>query len=142
MLRKRKASLAEMMGIEFYAEFKVVFGASWWHHLGAALLDVVTPQAYYQIQENGVLVWDELGFKAYCADIAKFPADSIEDAMLRSWYRLFWEVGVCMFRGDEGQVRNFALHKMGKRPSAVLPIDPQLSLQFPTDPHEDEEVES
>ncbi len=136
ILRKRKAWLAEMMGIECYAAFKVVFGASWWHHLGAALLDVVMPQDYYQIPENGALVWDDLGFKAYCADIAKFPGLSIEDAMLHSWYRLFWEVGMCMFRGDEGQVRDFALHKIGKRPSVVPPIDPQLFLIFPTNPEE------
>jgi len=131
IFRKRKAWLAAEMGIECYADFKKMFGAHWWHRLGAALVDVVMPEEYYQIPENGVLVWDDLGFKAYCADIAKFPAVSIEDAMLHSWYRLFWEVGMCMFRGDGGQVRDFALHKIGKRPLVVAPIDPQLFLRFP-----------
>jgi len=56
------------------------------------------PPEYYQIPKNGVLEWDELGFKAYCADLARFPASSVDDAMLHSWYRLFWEVGKILYR--------------------------------------------
>jgi len=41
ILRKRKAWLAAEMGIEFYADFKTMFGKRWWHHLGQFLLDVV-----------------------------------------------------------------------------------------------------
>lgn len=106
ILRKRKAWLAAMLGIECYAGFKVVFGSHWWHHLGAALSDVVMPIEYYQVPENGQMVWDDLGFKAYIADLAKFPDCSPETAMDHSWHRMFWAVGMWMFKGDEGQVRN------------------------------------
>ena len=132
ILRKRKAWLAAEMGIECYASFLVVFGSRWWHHLGAALSDVVMPIEYYQVpQENGQLGWDDLGFKAYCADIAKFPSCSVDEAMLHSWHRLFWKVGEWIYQGDEGQIRDFALHKVAQRPRVLLPIDPQLFLKFP-----------
>ena len=72
--------------------------------------------------------------KAYCGDIAKCPGSSIDDAMAHSWYRLFWEVGKLMYHGEQGQVRDFALHKIGRRPVKVLEIDPQLYPLFPTKP--------
>jgi hypothetical protein len=134
ILRKRKAWLAVEMGIECYAQFKTVFGSHWWHHLGPLLLEVVMPVEYYQMPKDGALAWDDLGFKAYCADIARFPECSVDDAMRHSWYRLFWEVGQILYRGDEGQVRDFALHKIGNRPEVVPVVDPQLFLQFPTTP--------
>jgi len=134
ILRKRKAWLAAEMGVECYAEFKVVFGPHWWHHLGPALLDVVMPVEYYQIPKDGVLDWDDLGFKAYCHDIAKYPGYSIGDAMNSSWHWLFWKVGSLIHWGDEGQARDYALHKMSKRPENVPEIDPQLYLRFPAKP--------
>ena len=138
ILRKRKAWLAAEMGIECYGSFLVVFGPHWWHHFGAALSDVVMPIEYYQLlQVDGQLGWDDLGFKAYCADIAKFPLSSIEEAMAYSWHRLFWKVGELLYRGDEGQIRDFALHKIAQRPQRVPAIDPQLYLQFPQKPKGD-----
>jgi hypothetical protein len=118
------------MGIECYASFKVVLGSHWWHRIGSLLLEVVMPVEFYQVPKDGVLCWDELGFRAYCADIARFPGSSVDDAMLHSWHQLFHVVGKIIHRGDEGQAADYALHKIAQRPQVVTEIDPQLFLQF------------
>jgi hypothetical protein len=137
ILRKRKAWLAAEMGIECYADFKIVLGKRWWHHVGSLLLEVVLPAEYYQVLSDGVLEWDDIGTKAYAADLARFPGSSAEDAMLHSAYRLFWEVGKLLYKGDEGQARDYALHKIGKRLVVVPVIEPQLVLKFGQGPKEE-----
>lgn len=111
--------------------FQTMFGKHWWFHLGPTLLEVILPDEYYKVPKDGELVWDDLGFKVFSADVARFPgAESIESARLHSWYRLFWEVGKLIYKGDEGQVRDYALHKIAKRPQLVPAIAPQLLLPF------------
>ena len=94
------------------------------------------PVEYYQISRDGVLVWDEIGSKAYEADLARFPGSTVEESMLHSAYRLFWEVGKVLYKGDEGQVRNYALHKISQRPPVIPVVDPQLVLKFGSNPKE------
>jgi hypothetical protein len=89
------------------------------------------PVEYYQIPKDSVLEWDELGFKAYCADIAKYPDTSIDEAMVYSWHRLFFKVALVLHLGDEGQARDYAWDKVSRRPLCVPAIDPQLYLRFP-----------
>lgn len=136
IIRKRKAWLAAEMGLGCYGDFKVVLGTHWWHHLSGLLLEVVMPVEYYQIPQDGTLVWDEIGIKAYEADLARFPGSNVEQAMLHSAYRLFWAVGKLLYRGDGGQVRDYALHKISQRPAVVPLVDPQLVLKFGTDTKE------
>ena len=114
-----------------------MFGAHWWFHLGPALLDVILPVEYYQVLRDGALVWDDLGRKAYSSYIAKFPGDFIEDAMTHLRYRLFWELGKRIYRNDSGQVRDFVLDMIAKRPEITPATDPQLSFKFTTEPGEE-----
>ena len=136
ILRKRKAWLAAEMGVECYDQFKVVLGSHWWHHLGHVLLEVIMPIEYYQVPRDGILVLDDIGTKAYEADLARFPGSSVEEAMLHSAYRVFWEVGKLLYKGDEGQVRDYALHKISQRHPVVPVVDPQLVFKFGSGPKE------
>jgi len=135
--RKRKVWPAAEMGVECCGSFVVMFGAHWWFHLGPALLDVILPVEYYQVLRDGALVWDDLGRKAYSSYIAKFPGDFIEDAMTHLRYRLFWELGKRIYRNDSGQVRDFVLDMIAKRPEITPATDPQLSFKFTTEPGEE-----
>lgn len=136
IIRKRKAWLAAEMGIECYDQFKVVLGSHWWHHVGGSLLEVVMPVEYYQVPRDGVLVWDEIGTKAYEADLARFPGCTVEKSMSHSAFRLFWKVGTLIYKGDEEQIRDYALHKISQRPAVVPVVDPQLVLKFGTNSKE------
>ena len=38
------------------------FGSRWWEFIGPALMNVILPEEYYQVQPNGKMVFDKLGW--------------------------------------------------------------------------------
>jgi hypothetical protein len=70
------------------------------------------------------LVFDDLGFRAYCDDLVKYQGFGDMDAMVNeSRFRLFYEIGKFMFGRDCGmQALDFALHRIGQPlPKPVVP---------------------
>ena len=134
IVRKRKEWLAAQfpeMGISDDNGLKRMLGPHWWFHLGAVLLDVILPVEYYQVPENGEMVFDDLGFRAYCADLVKYEGVGDMEAMENeSRFRLFYEMGKLMFGRDCGtQALDFALNRIGQpvRASAKA-IEAQFTL--------------
>jgi hypothetical protein len=132
IIHMRKIWLAHELGS---SDFATMFGSHWWFHLGSVLMEAILPEKYYQIAREGKFVWDDLGTKTFCADVARFAgSQSIDSARSESWYRVFWEVGKLLYKGDEGQVRDYALHKISRRPEVAAVVDPQLLFKFTPNP--------
>ena len=131
ILRRKRAWLAERLGIVDSEEFKQLYGAHWWHFIGPALRDAILPEDYYKIRVNGELVWDTLGAMAYSEDITRFSG-SEEDRMLQSHFYVFHAVGKLLFgRHETSQANDFAAGMLGyRRNVSEPPPSPQLSLSF------------
>ncbi len=128
LIYMRKIWFAHEVGA---SNFSVMFGKNWWNPLKGPLLEVILPDDYYKVPNDGALVWDSLGSRTFSADIARFTgAESIEDARNHSWFRLFWEVGKLLYKDDMGLIRAYALDKISRKEPKLTPIEPQLLFRF------------
>ena len=90
---------------------------------------LLIPMEYYQIPEDGPMVFDDLGFRLYCTDLAKYQGVGDLEAMENeSLFRLFYKMGKLMFGRDCGtQALDFALNRIGQAISPpAKPLDFQL----------------
>lgn len=131
IIEKRKEWLAADSHLADKSQIKQMFGSHWWHHLGNALLNVIMPVEYYQIMQDGELVWDDLGRTAYEADLQEFrdlPDD--EDKVSQSLYEFYDAQSQYMFRGEPEQAHEYVMSRLGYSLKLAPPIDPQLSLDL------------
>jgi hypothetical protein len=52
-----------------------LLGRDWWFRLREPLLRVVLPLEYYQLWDcrSQSYQWDDVGFRAYCEDLNRYP---------------------------------------------------------------------
>ena len=74
-----------------------LLGEDWWFRLREPSLRVVLPEPCYQVWdwESESYVWDEIGFRAYCEDLRRYPHVPTEYRRRRrvSWFLFYVEVG-------------------------------------------------
>jgi len=131
ILRRKRAWLAERLGIVDSDEFKQLYGPHWWHFIGPALREAILPENHYKIRVNGELIWDTLGAMAYSEDITRFSG-SDEERTLQSHFYVFYAVGKLLFgRHETSQANDFAAGMLGyRRNVSEPPSSPQLLLSF------------
>jgi hypothetical protein len=130
IMRKRKAWLAADSGLKSEDEFKMMFGPHWWRFLGKDLLNVIMPVEYYQVQQDGRLVFDELGWWHYQSDLQKYAEiGDDEHAIEHSRYLLYVAHGMMLY-GNTQQATQSAMSRLGYRIKAEPPVDPQSFLRL------------
>jgi hypothetical protein len=130
ILRKRKAWFATDSGLQTEEEFRRMFGARWWHFLGHELASVIIPTEYYQVRENGELVFDELGWRHYQADLQRFEGiESVEDRITHSRFLLYCAHGMMLY-GNRVQALQHAMRRIGYNIPETPAVDPQVLLDF------------
>jgi hypothetical protein len=112
--------------------FKRMWGPRWWFHLSRDLMDVILPVEYYQVPKDGLMDFDDLGFKAYCEDLVKYQDCGEMDSMItESRFRLFYSIAKLLFGGESKQALDWALGRIAQPPpKAIAPFDPQLVLDL------------
>jgi hypothetical protein len=108
IMRKRKAWLAATAGLKDAEGFKRLYGPRWWFVIGEALMRVVLPIEYYQVNKNGDYEWDNLGRLAYQEDLGKYPDLSSDGARHRqSLFEFYCEEEKCLVtrRGKQQPTR-------------------------------------
>ncbi|MEY2482402.1 MAG: hypothetical protein QOK24_930 [Verrucomicrobiota bacterium] len=131
IVQKRKVWLAEALELGSPEELPQLLGVHWWFHFGAALLEVIMPQEFYQVGPAGGLRWDEIGLRACARDWAVWPGQPSEDVMLRSHFNLFRDIGNHLYGGSSYALR-FAMDKIAQPdPQPGRPTEPQLILALP-----------
>jgi len=75
IFRKRLMWYAKEIGLEDVVEIRRLLSDDWWFRLRKPLLRVVLPDEYYQVWDwnSKSYQWDDLGFRAYCADLNLYP---------------------------------------------------------------------
>jgi hypothetical protein len=75
IFRSRLSWYAKECGLEDVREVRRLLGDDWWSRLREPLLRVVLPEEYYQVWDwrSQSYQWDELGFRAYCEDLNRYP---------------------------------------------------------------------
>jgi hypothetical protein len=130
IIRKRKAWLAADSGLKSEDEFKMMFGPHWWRFLGKDLLNVIMPVEYYQVQQDGRLVFDELGWWHYQSDRQKFAEiGDDEHAIDHSRYLLYFAHGMMLY-GNPVQASRSAYGRLGLNPPAEIPFDPEMLFRL------------
>jgi hypothetical protein len=85
VFRQRLSWYARDSGIEDVTDFSRLMGRNGWLKLGEPLLNVIMPVEYYQVWDWNACAyrWDERGWRAYCADLEKFPECSTDEERVR-----------------------------------------------------------
>src|SRR5439155_1918493 len=100
-------------GLKSEDEFKMMFGPHWWRFLGKDLLNVIRPVEYYQVQQDGRLVFDELGWWHYQSDLRKYAEiGDDEHAIEHSRYLLYFVHGMMLY-GSVTQASQSAGGRLG-----------------------------
>jgi len=75
VFRRRLSWYAREVGLEDVTEIGRLLGRDWWFRLRGPLLRVVLPLEYYQLWDFGSQSyrWDDIGFRAYCEDLNRYP---------------------------------------------------------------------
>lgn len=93
-------------------------------------MKVILPIEYYQVQNNGVYEWDELGWFAYQEDLGRFPDLESDDARRRqSLFEFYCEEGRA-FGYTPGKAATYAMNRIGFREREATQIDPQIFLDL------------
>jgi hypothetical protein len=94
IVRKKKAWLAWVHGLEDEDAFSRSYGDRWWFRLGESLMRVILPEDWYQVMQNCDLQWDDLGRQAYQNDLERFgDLDSVESRRRQSRLDFFLAEG-------------------------------------------------
>lgn len=75
IFRRRLTWYAREVGLEDVTDIQRLLGRDWWFRLREPLLWVVLPERYYQVWDcrSKSYRWDDLGFRAYCQDLSRYP---------------------------------------------------------------------
>ncbi len=88
------------------------------------------PIEYYQVQQDGRLVFDELGWWHYQSDRQKFAEiGDDEHAIDHSRYLLHFAHGMMLY-GNPMQASRSADGRLGLNPPAEIPFDPQMLFRL------------
>ncbi len=96
IFRQRLSWYARESGLEDVSDARRLLGENWWVRLAPALLRVVLPEKYYQVWDWSAQSyrWDDLGFRAYCEDLSRYPHVPTNYRRERlSRFLLYFEVG-------------------------------------------------
>jgi hypothetical protein len=130
IMRKRKAWLASTAGLTDAEGFRALYGPFWWFVIGEALMKVILPIGYYQVQKNGVYEWDELGWFAYQEDLGRYADLASDDARRRqSLLEFYCEEGKA-FGYPPGRAATYAMNRIGYLERNGRQLDPQIFLDL------------
>jgi hypothetical protein len=75
IFRRRLTWYAIEVGLEDVTDIGRLLGRDWWFRLREPLLRVVLPLEYYQVWDcrSQSYQWDDVGFRAYCEDLNRYP---------------------------------------------------------------------
>jgi hypothetical protein len=108
----------------------MMFGPHWWRFLGKDLLNVIKPVEYYQVQQDGRLVFDELGWWHYQSDLRKYAEIGDDEHAIRySRYLLYLAHGMMLY-GNVMQASRSADGRLGLNPPAEISFDPQMLFRL------------
>ena len=127
IFRQRLAWYAKDSTLEDVTEISKLLGRNWWLKLGRPLLDVVLPVPFYQVWDRSIesYVWDELGWRAYCADLSKYPEwERDHDRIRQSRFVFYCADGVAMGYSAE-RAQRYAKKKL------LWEFGPQLPSMLP-----------
>ena len=132
IIRKRKAWLAATAGLKDFDGFRALYGPMWWFVIGEALMKVILPIEYYQVQNNGIHQWDELGWVAYQEDLGRYAELESDDARHRqSLFEFYFEEGK-IFGFTSGRAATYAMNRIGLLEREGRQLDPQIFLDLET----------
>jgi hypothetical protein len=130
IMRKRKAWLAATAGLKDFDGFRALYGPFWWSVIGEVLMKVILPIEHYQVQNNGVYQWDELGWFAYQQDLGRYPDLESDDARRRqSLFEFYCEEGKA-FGFTPGKAATYAMNRIGLLEREGRQVDPQVFLDL------------
>jgi len=130
ILRRRKAWLASDCDCVSEEQFRVMFGSRWWRFLGSELMNVIMPVEYYQVHQNGGMVFDQLGWWQYQSDLQKFSGiERQEERILHSRFLLYCAHGMMLF-GNRVQATQYAIRRVGYYIPQTPAVDPQTWLDL------------
>jgi len=110
--------------------FRATFGSRWWQFVGPALMNVILPKEYYQVQLNGSLVFDELGWWHYQRDLEKFEGiESEADRIAHSRFLFYCAHGMMLFN-NRVQALQYAMRRIGYEPAEPPTLNPQVWLDL------------
>lgn len=130
LLRRRKAWLAADSDCRSEDEFRAMFGSCWWHFLGSALMNVILPKEYYQVRCGDGLIFDEVGWWHYQADLQRFDGiESEQDRITHSRFLLYCAHGMMLY-GNRVQALQYAISRIGFEMKEAPSMDPQVFLDL------------
>jgi hypothetical protein len=132
MMRKRKAWLATNGGLKGEEGFKALYGPYWWLAIGEALMKLILPVEYYQVRNNGVREWDDVGWFAYQSDLGRYPDLPSDEARHRQSLFDFYCAEGKALELEPGQTARYAMNRIGYLERDGRELDPQLFLDLET----------
>jgi hypothetical protein len=132
ILRKRKAWLAATAGLKDAEGFRALYGPLWWFTIGEALMKVILPIEYYQVQNRGSYEWDDLGWLAYQRDLGKYADLSSDAARRRQSLLDFYCAEGQAFGFTPGRAMTYAMNRIAYLQHQGRELDPQLRLSIDT----------
>jgi len=130
IMRKRKAWLAHTAALRDAEGFRSLYGPLWWFLIGEALMKVVLPIEYYQVQKNGVYEWDDLGRFAYQEDLGRYADLASDEARHRQSIFDFYSVEGAVFGFSPGKAARYAMNRLGYLERDGRDPDPQVFLDL------------
>ncbi|HMJ90399.1 MAG TPA: hypothetical protein VK530_11310 [Candidatus Acidoferrum sp.] len=132
IMRRRKQWLAETAQLVDTDGFRGLYGNQWWFVIGDALMKVILPIQFYQIEKRGKYEWDDLGWFAYQADLGRYPDLISDDARRRRSLFDFYCVEGAAFDMAPGQAARYAMGRIGYLEQNGRQLDPQILLRLET----------
>jgi hypothetical protein len=128
ILRRRKQWLADTHELAGPEKFQALYGPRWWFVIGDALMKIILPIAYYQIHNNGVLEWDDIGWFAYQQDLGRYADLDSDEARRRQSLFDFYCVEGAAFDMSPGQAARYAMGRIGYLETEGRELDRQSYL--------------
>jgi hypothetical protein len=127
IFRKRLTWYAKEAGLEDVTDIRRLLGEDWWFCLREPLLRVVMPEEYYQVwdRDSETYRWDELGFRARCEDLCRYPHVPTDYRRERLSRFLFYMEVAKSWGMDAKRARVFArrqLERLGMGYQRLLPF--------------------
>jgi hypothetical protein len=126
IMRKRKAWLAATADLNDIVAFTGLYGPRWWLMIGDALMKVIMPVEYYQIQRNGSYEWDDIGWFAYQRDLGRYTDLVSDEARRRQSLFDFYCAEGAVFHMSPSQAARYAMNRIGYLERDGREVDPQM----------------
>jgi hypothetical protein len=127
IFRRRLAWYAKEAGLEDVTDTRKLLGENWWLRIGQSLLRVVLPVEYYQVWDCNTKTyrWDDLGLRARCEDLNRYPHIPTDYRRERLSRFLFYVEDAKSWGMDAKRARAYArrqLERFGMGYQRTLPL--------------------